>query len=579
MISKKLIAFIGVALASIAAGLLPSRTQAGSLFESASYYFIFTLFFLWLWRISSLYGTALKSRISRHYPILLLAVALTSLIYISSPPRFKVLADETNLIGVSMMMHEKRSATLPIEGIHTDYRNSNFLTVTDKRPILFSFLVSIVHALCGYAATNGFILNFAVSCAILFLIYLTTARILPSSYGWLAVLLAAGTPIFMINITSSGFEALNLLFLLFYFLFLIDAVQSDGNSGRIELVLLTTLLLAQCRYESAVFIIITAICLLPLMLRSKFFSQMSYLSCAIPAFLVPVLWQRKLFLNHNEFNKIGHETFEYASEIFSLGNLWSNFDDNVFVLLGLNPHYGYTPILAVAAILGSYLLIKSYILKTPVEWPPLVALILLASTVLLLLIISSFFWGNFGLKMDNRLSLIFLPFLVWPAVYAFYRIQIRLSNHLSTVIMLAAGFHLMFFWSYGSQQRLVNNLSLQYEYSRVLEYIAPRYPQNGSTLIIAEQPNLYIIHEYSGMRFKRMDKIKEILSSPNGVDHIIALQKIDRRTGRIAKGSMLKGPFKIRPLTEFSLSPKLNMRISECKLIDAQRLPYTHRKE
>ncbi len=568
MISKKLIAFSGVALASLAAGLSPSRVQSGTLFESASYYFIFTLFFLWSWRVISLYATAFKNRLVRHYPILLLAVVLTALIYVSSPPRFKVLADETNLIGVSMMMHEKRSATLPIEGVHTDYRNSDFLTVPDKRPVLFPFLVSIVHALRGYAATNGFILNFAVSCVILFLIYLTTARILPDSYGWVAVLLAAGTPVYMINVTSSGFEALNLLFLLLYFLFLIDTVQSGGEVGRIELLIMTTLLLAQCRYESAAFILITAILLMPLMLKSRFFSRMSCLGCSLPVFLMPLLWQRKFFLDHNEFNKIGHETFEYAAGIISLRNLWSNFDDNIFVLLGLNPHYGFTPILAGAAILGSYLLIKSYIGRNPLEMQPLLPLTVLVSAVVLFLIISSFFWGNFGLKMDNRLSLIFLPFLLWPAAYAFHRIEKRNAKRLNTVMILAAVFHLAFFWSYGTQQRLVNNLSLQFEYNRVLDHLERRYPKNGSTLIIAEQPNLYVIHQYSAMRFNRSDKLMEILSSPNSVDHIIALQKIDRQTGRVAAGSVLQGPFQTRRLAEFSLSPELAMRISECTFIN-----------
>lgn len=369
--------------------------------------------------------------------------------------------------------------------------------------------------------------------------------------------------------------ALNLLFLLLYFLFLIDAVQSDGEFRRIELLLLTTLLLAQCRYESAVFIFITAICLLPLMLKNKFFSHMSCLGCSIPVFLIPLLWQRKLFLTQIEFNKVGHETFESASDIFSLGNLWSNYDDNIFVLLGLNPHYGYTSILAVAAILGAYLLIKSFISRDSVEMPPLLLIVTLISAILLFLIISSFFWGNFGLKMDNRLSLIFLPFLVWSAAYAVYRFEKKYANRLSAFMILAAGFYLMFFWSYGSQQRLVNNLSLQYEYNRVLEYMEQHYPKNGSTLIIAEQPNLYIIHEYSGMRFNRIDKIMEALSSPNSVDHIIALQKIDRKTGRITRGSILKGPFQSRPLTQFSLSPELAMRISECSLTGELKKTYT----
>jgi len=184
----------------------------------------------------------------------------------------------------------------------------------------------------------------------------------------------------------------------------------------------------------------------------------------------------------------------------------------------------------------------------------------------LFLVISSYFWGNFGLTMDNRLSLAFLPFLVWPAVLALYRIEKRAQIRLAAAMILLAVAHLIFFWSYGSQQRLVNTLSLQYEYNRVLNYLERRYPKNGSTLIIAELPNLYVIHNYSSMRFNRIDKIMEILSQPSSVDHIIALQKIEKGSGRIAKDSILNGNFVVKPLEVISLSPELAMRISSCEL-------------
>jgi len=569
MNSKKLLVLIGVALFSISAGFLPNRVQAQSLFASSSYYFILILFFLWLTRIVSFYRVRFKERFLRHYLALLLSVVLTMLIFISSPPRFKVLADETNLIGTSMMMHQDRTTVLPLEGISTDYRSSNYLTIVDKRPILFPFLVSVVHSLSGYAPTNGFILNFLVSCGILFLFYVTTIRLLPIPYGWLAVLLAAGMPIYMINVTSSGFEALNLFYLLFYFLFILEVFLCGADVKRIELLLLSTLLLAQCRYESAIFVITAAICVLPMISKSKFSSQMSWLTCIMPLFLVPVLWQRKLFFGRNEFNKIGHETFEIAENIFSLKNLWSNIDDNIFVLLGINPHYGYTPYLSITAIIGVYLLIRTYIRKEPAEIAPKLFFSAILSTVLLFLIISSYFWGNFGLKMDNRLSLVFLPFLLWPAVYTLYRLQKRHLNRFSTVITFIVIIHLIIYWSYGSQQRLVNSLSLQYEYNRVMKFLGPRYPKSGSTLIITEQPNLYLIQNYSSMRFNRIQKILDVLSKPNNVDHIIVLQKIEKNSGRIAESSILKGPFEMKPLEVFSISTELEMRISSCKMIDA----------
>jgi len=170
--------------------------------------------------------------------------------------------------------------------------------------------------------------------------------------------------------------------------------------------------------------------------------------------------------------------------------------------------------------------------------------------------------------MDNRLSLVFLPFLSWPAVYALYRIQKQNRFRLSTIITFFAVIHLIFYWPYGAQQRLVNSLSLQYEYNRVMKFLGPRYPRSGSTLIIAEQPNLYLIQKYSSIRFNQITKIREFLSTSNNVDHIIALQKIEKKTGRIAEASVLKGPFEMKTLDAFSISTELEMRISSCELID-----------
>lgn len=566
MKSKRFLVLVGVALLSLCAGLLPSRSQATSLFESSAYFFILALFFLWLARVVHLYRAGAKERLRRHLPVLLLCILLTTLMFIGSPPRFKILADETNLLGVSMMMHHHRSSTLPLSGISAEYTNPDYATYTDKRPLLFPFLVSVVHSLRGYAPSNGFVLNFLVSSGILFLIYLTTARFLPAPYGWVAVLLAAGAPIYMINVTSSGFEALNLLFVLIFFFLLWEVYRSEGDIKRTELLLLTTLLLAQCRYESAAFVVAAAICLRPVLSKSGFLSRMSWRTCLMPVFLIPVLWQRKLFFGREELNKVGHERFEAADSLFSLEKLLANFDDNVLVLLGWNPHYGYTPLLSIAAVLGVCLLLKAFARKEPVKITPEIFAAALLSAILLFLIISSYFWGNFRLKMDNRLSLVFLPFLVWPAVFVLSRIAKPVRGRLPTVVAFAALIHLIVFWSFGSRQLIVHNLSLQAEYNQVLEFLEPRYPRNGTTLIIAEEPYLYLPQEYSGMRFDQSNEIVELLSGPNSVDHIIALQKIDKETGQIAQGSLLRGPFTLEPLSVFSISTELDMRISSCTL-------------
>jgi hypothetical protein len=44
-----------------------------------------------------------------------------------APPKFKVLSDETNLIGVSMAMYQSKKASLPLKGFNLEYKKPEFL--------------------------------------------------------------------------------------------------------------------------------------------------------------------------------------------------------------------------------------------------------------------------------------------------------------------------------------------------------------------------------------------------------------------------------------------------------------------
>ena len=264
---RKLKAILLVASALILAllGLGPSKELIEILFTQCTYFIILIMFICWVLRLVSEYARQWQKGFRLHWPALLLSLVLVGLIFSISPLKFKTLTDETNLIGVSMMMHENKTAAKPIEGIYTDFAPPNFLTHVDKRPVLFPFLVSLIHSAIGYSPYNGFILNFIIGSALLFIMYLSVSRVLTRSYGLLSILLFASAPIFVVYVTSSGFEVLNAFFLVFSFLLLIDVYERQDSVKSTELLLLTLLLLAQCRYESLIILVVFLVVLTSLL--------------------------------------------------------------------------------------------------------------------------------------------------------------------------------------------------------------------------------------------------------------------------------------------------------------------------
>lgn len=549
--------------------LAPSRQQARWLFEHSAFYFSLALVSVWLFRIWNLYSDDFKNLLKLHLSTLLLATAVTILIFVHSPPRFKILADESNLIGVSMLLHSDRLAAVPIEGIVSEYNAPDVITIPTKRPILFPFLVSVIHALIGYNPSNGLVLNFGVTLAALFFFAIIVSRLIHKSLEQSSILVLASAPIFCFYTTGSGFEALNMLFIILTFYMLVEVVESEGEFKRIELLFLTAILLSQCRYESAIVLILLAVFLVKPMIRWGSLQRLTTLGCLIPFFLLPIIWQRRIFLGAQEINRIDYGILQATSAPFSWRNFMANIDDNIFVLLGLDPSYGFTLPLSVAAIVGVYLLLRN-IFRKQVPMGPLMALAIgMVSLLALLVIISAFHWGNFGLRMDNRLALVFLPFMALAALYSIHQLhplQQSKARHFITAILLA---HLVFFWPHGAHQHLINGLSLPFEYRRVVSYLKTDYPKNDQLLVIAELPNLYVIQPYSTIKLDRLNKAEPLIRKQQGqFDHIIALQKIDQRTGAVTPASSIPSQFELTLRHEMVITPEYSIRVSECRLTD-----------
>ena len=168
---------------------------------------------------------------------------------------FKILADEVLLLGTSMDLHYEREATYPIRATDVQGPFQVLEGVLDKRPLFFPFVVSLVHDVTGYRPTNPFYVNMTLSVGFLALVFILGRKVGGTVWaGVLGVLLFAGLPLMAQQAAGGGFELLNMV-MLAGVLWLACHFAEKPDKLSMEALYLGTLLLAQTRYESALFIL------------------------------------------------------------------------------------------------------------------------------------------------------------------------------------------------------------------------------------------------------------------------------------------------------------------------------------
>lgn len=568
MITKLTILLI-VIVGSILAGFLPSPKSVPILVEYAGYYFVFVSFFLWLAYLFKLYFSKIKSIFIRHYDGLLLCTILMVFIFWIAPPKFKVLADETNLIGISMAMYQSKKASLPISGFNLDYQKPQYQTVVDKRPLLYPLLVSLVHSLRGYSAFNGFVVNFILGIMVLFLFYLFIHNHFPRIYALYSILIVASLPNFVIWVTSTGFETLNLFFIIFT-LFLFNKVIVTKNIQHAELLFLTLVLLSQCRYESVVFLA-AILFLLPILLTRKSITEFSIVTYLTPILFIPTIWLPRTYADLPDINRLYSQFIQVPSlyDAFSISNFIANAPKNLTVLLGLDPHFGFSAIVTMLSIGGIYLLTRKMIVDFPrasLEFKSM-WLFGFVSFGLMALIQSSFYRGDLTIFTQNRFAMSYLPYVVLPAIVFIHSIlnKEKISNSKKIFAAVFWAFHLLFFWSYGSQQLLVNAGSIPYEYNKTISYLKDHYKNNANLLIVCERPNLYIVHFQGAIDFKYANlNAEKILSQyQRDYDHIVVIQKFRYGPQQPLRLNRLKDSYRLVHLENIKLTRSEYFRVSE----------------
>lgn len=515
-----------------------------------------TYYFLWatlLFVLFTLKRDGWRERLCEVRVPLAVGVILTTVVFLAVGTEFRVLADETNLIATSLSLHLNKTLNNVTQAL--PYYDSLHLIKEEvaARPALYPFIVALLHAVGGFNPAHGFVANFGVSVGMLALITHIGTRLHSRTLGVTAAVLLAAFPLYGLIMTSCGFDAINLLFITAVFWQLRRFIQNP--SGRaVELLLLTWVLAAHCRYESIILAVPIAIVFLSRP-HTIFAFTYSWRLPLIPLLTLPHIWQRliaKHLANAGDDNDVafGREYilphFKGFLDFFfnrstDLPNAWL-----IVVLAGLG----------IVLFVVKRLISKERLQPDTIFWFSVSVM----GIALIALVHISYYFGDIRKPWIMRLAHIYLGFFCLWAAYllteAWRGIGGRIFAGACAVFLLA------FYLPLANRNDAGKSLLLYREY-KVLRKFFKDKPVDGH-LIIAERPGLYVALGHGAVDFGYANNRAEDLKSDlerHLYQEIWVVQHLDYETHEPEES--LNALLPIRPVFSFQNAADEYVRVSQ----------------
>ncbi len=497
-------------------------------------------------------------------PLLILVCGLVLLVH--EKYGFKILMDEVMLLGTSMGMHFDKHPLVPVRGHDLQGAFQLLDGRLDKRPLFQPFLVSVLHDLTGYRPENAFVLNTGLIFALLGLVYHTARKLAGQEAGIAATLLLTSLPLLAQNATGGGFELLNLVMIMSTLLLGVRFVE-QRDTGSLQALLLSSVLLAQTRYESVLFLLPVGLLILWVW-RAEGRPVLDWGTAFMPLLFLPVALHQKIFA-------VREASWELASQPgfdqpFSLAYAPDNFSHWLNFFFDTTGENSNSLVLAVFGGLAlPFCLLWSVKTLTRLRQAPamqatcaIFSVGFAAHTLLLL----CYFWGRFDDPVIRRLS---LPLNLWMV--------------LATVIVVAELFRPIWIWrllmaltglglfSYSLPSMARHDYTMDYYVGREMEWrrdFIKAHPEKDY-LFIDNDALIWITHLVSGTPIRQTLEHKGIIlfnfrNHTFSAFYVFQRYDVDPATGRliVEKEYDLGPDFQLESYWEKRFTPLTVSRIS-----------------
>lgn len=488
-----------------------SPDQSMVLMSHGGYWMLWAIFGLWLfclWReIPKTWSGVIQQVRSNPIPVLVV-IGCWILLLVHDAFGFKILMDEVMLAGTAMSLHLEKLAIVPMRGHDIQGAFELLGGQLDKRPLFQPFLVSLMHDFTGYRPENAFVLNAGLSLALLTMVYRAGTRWAGMAAGISGVILLTTLPLLAQNATGGGFEVLNLVMIMAVLLTGIRYAERR-DEGSLDLLVITTVLLALTRYESVLFVLPVA----GLILWGWWKSGrvvMGWATAVSPVLLIP-------YALHNKVFSIRESSWEMASlgdfdTPFSISYVPDNLAHAMAFFFDTTGEQSNSLVISILGVLALGLGIL-WLVKMPrrlgdapaheVAWTA-VALGFWAHTILMMV----YFWGRFDDPVIRRLSLPLNLFMVLSIVMIAAQLPGGLRKWQTLAALVLVGF-----FGYSLPTMARHDYSMDYyvgqETAWRREFIAA-HPEKDY-LVIDPNSIEWIVHKVSSTPTKRAVEEPDLL--------------------------------------------------------------------
>jgi hypothetical protein len=625
----RLAGVIGWVLVVIAAGVvLPSRARTGEWYREFSYFFLLATFLLWVSSVPRYWldRERLRGLLSRHVTTLGLAAVLVVLLVFTSPPKFRVLADEVNLLGISSAMYDSRKTFNPTQafffygGIQEELEHQ-----WDIRPVFFPFLIHLAHVCTGYRPENAFLVNSLAGFAALSLWYFLLSRWFSTSLATVGMALLAVVPVFALWVTSGGFEIVNLAMALLAFLLLARLARATAEPASIDVSMPSDVASsiasaatqtvaeptvaavdapavamvapathvgsgaatvsapastpageAEDPVEIAEFLGLTLVLLaqvryesglylivmIPLILFLLGWSGLSRITWR--TFLLPVTVLPMIW--HRLMIESRHYLLPGVTEVFSPTFFLKHLGPAWQFWSGARPEYGMIPGIFWGCLLA-LLAAGPYLWVHRRTLRRETRVVLSAATGAFLLycgILLSYYMGDLTKQWTIRLGIIFLPSLIAPVVWGLSRLTDNgtRGGRAVVAVILALG---ILYWPVAGKNAYVREIIRFREFEICRAFLASRFPQKD-VLLVTDYPNLFVPLRYSAVNIAWANQNERIIREKQRhllYQKVVAVQVVSFRDHQPTPETGLNKTYHLRTLYQTQISGDHRLRFSE----------------
>lgn len=399
------------ALAVVLGFLTFPAEQAGRLVKYGGYHALALIFAWWVWAAVELWRSSAarrsewwRARLTRETAQAAVLIAVLVLVACLTVPRvYNVMFDEPVIQSTAWNLHMERE----VGALNRAHEIGGLLrsldTYLDKRPYFFPFLVSLLHDLTGYREANAFWLNTALMPVVLGLAYWLGRRLSGHGAGLAAVAGLGAFSLLALNSGGAGLEMLNLALLLGLMAAGVLYLETP-DEPRLAFMVLTSILLANTRYESAIYVGCAALVVFEGWRRARRF-VLPVTAILAPLLLVP-------YALHNRYLAGTPRLWELRAgntSRFGMGYLEENLGYAWTYFFNTSPQIANSLWLTIGGAVASVVL-GAWAWRAKPGWtrwrPVSAALVLVALGVAgNLCLLMAYYWGDLSDPVVSRLSL------------------------------------------------------------------------------------------------------------------------------------------------------------------------------